>query len=413
MLKNNPFFDVLSIRNFQKIWGSQVLTQMTINLINFTIILRVYGETHSNVAVSLVWTFYAIPAILLGPFSGAVVDFVSRRKVLKYSTFIMGIIVLSYLLVKQKLWPIYSIIFFYSLVNQLYIPAEASTLPFVVPKNYLPVANTYFLFTIYGSFLLGFGLAGPLIRLVGKEGPFILGSAFLFIASFLVAKLPTEKKSNNSFSDLQIFLQQAKEGYLFIKDNPPVLFPLLLLVFAQVIVGVVAVLAPSLATELLAIDLLDAGPILVFPAGIGALLGSQIVIWALRRKTRKKNIASFGLFTASVAFLTLALILPSLGNLRVLVSVFMAALLGISFVFIILPAQTFIQEVTPTDFRARVFGMLGFGITVASVLPVLLTAAISDLLNVNTMLIAIGVFTFLIGLYLRRGQYAFYTNNRS
>lgn len=412
-MKKSPFFEVIKLTNFRRIWGSQIFSQVTLNFINFVIILRIFEATHSTVAVSLVWVFYAIPAILLGPFSGTIVDLFQKRKILMYTTFFEAFIVLCYLLVKHKLWPIYSVIFLYSLVNQLYIPAEASTLPWVVSKNLLPVANSFFLFTIYGAFLIGFGLAGPVVKLIGREAPFILGFLSLIIASLLVSNLPKEEGKKGKIRDIQDFWIKVKEGYLFIKSQPTILFPLLLLVFSQVIIGVIAVLSPSLATEILAIDLLDAGPVLVLPAGFGAVIGVLGVTSLLRKKVRKKKIISFGLFLSAVSLLSIATVVPFLGNLRALVALGIAFLLGIGLVSLIVPVQTLLQEKTPEDKRGRVFGVLGFAVTLASILPVLLTATIADILGVNFILGIIAIIIGAVWIYSLREPYEIFSYNRT
>lgn len=399
-MKENPFLQALKIKNFQKLWGSQLLSQITLSLVNFVIILRIYEETHSTIAVSLVWLFYAIPAVLLGPFSGTIIDLIEKRKALIWTNFSQAVIVLAYLLVKEKIWPIYTIVFLYSLVNQLYIPAEAATLPGVVPKQLYPPANSIFMFTMYGTFLVGISLAGPLIKLVGREAPFFLSSIFLGLAAFSVALLPSGTiGKRGEVRGIQDFWDRVKEGYLFIREKTTILFPLMLIVISEIIVGILAVLSPSFATEILSIDLLDAGLILVFPAGLGALIGAQGVVWALRR-IRKKKVISFGLFLFTFGLLCFSLIIPRLPVLRTAAAVVAVFLLGISFVSLIIPAQTLIQENTPEEFRGRVFGVLGFMITLAAILPVLLTATIADLLGVTWI-------TFIISLMV--GAIAFYS----
>jgi MFS family permease len=405
-MNKNPFFQVLKVKNFQKLWGSQILSQITLNLINFVIILRIFEASHSTVAVSLVWIFYAIPAILLGPFSGTIVDLVEKRKALIWTNFSQAVIVLCYLLIKQKIWPIYTIVFLYSLVNQLYIPAEASTLPGVVPKKLYPSANGIFMFTMYGTFLVGFSLAGPLVRLVGKEMPFFFSSLLLGLAAVSVALLPSGMRGERKgVRGIQEFWDKVKDGYLFIKEETAVLFPLILIVLSQIIVGILAVLIPSFATEILSIDLLDAGLVLVSPAGLGALIGAQGVVWALKR-IRKKKVISFGLFLATLGLLCFSLIIPNLPFFKTPIAIIAAWLLGISFVSLIIPTQTLIQETTPKEFRGRVFGVLGFMITVAAILPVLLTATIADLLGVTWIMFIISLVIGIIAVYSLGEPYA-------
>lgn len=411
-MRENPFLQALKIKNFQKLWGSQLLSQITLSLINFVIILRIYEETHSTIAVSLVWLFYAIPAVLLGPFSGTIIDLIEKRKALIWTNFSQAIIVLAYLLVKEKIWPIYTIVFLYSLVNQLYIPAEAATLPGVVPKELYPPANSIFMFTMYGTFLVGISLAGPLIKLVGREAPFFLSSFFLGLAAFSVALLPSEVKGKRGeVRGIQDFWDRVKEGYLFIREKSTILFPLMLIVISEIIVGILAVLTPSFATEILSIDLLDAGLTLVFPAGLGALIGAQGVVWALRR-IRKKKVISFGLFLFTFGLLCFSLIIPSLPSWRTQAAVVVVFLLGISFVSLIIPAQTLIQENTPEEFRGRVFGVLGFTITLAAILPVLLTATVADLLGVTWIMFIISLVVGAIAFYSLGEPYAKLTQRR-
>jgi len=214
MLKGNIFAQVLRNPDFRKLWGSQLFSQVTINMINFLIILRIFEATHSTVAVSLVWIFYAIPAILLGPFSGTISDLLEKRKIMIWTNILEGVIVLLYIFVRDKIWTIYSIIFLYSLVNQLYVPAESSTLPNIVPKKLYPSANSIFVFTVYGSFLAGYTLAGPLLRLVGNDIPFFLGAILLVIAGISVSLLPKGIKGCEKVHDIQDFWQRVKEGYL-------------------------------------------------------------------------------------------------------------------------------------------------------------------------------------------------------
>lgn len=401
-MKQNPFLEVIGIKDFLKIWGSQVFSQVTINVVNFAIILRIFEATRSTVAISLVWVFYAVPAILLGPFSGTIVDLFPKRRVLMVTTIAEAVIILCYLLVKQQIWPIYSVIFMYSLVNQLYIPAEASTLPWTVEKRLLPAANSLFLFTLYGSFLLGFGLAGPLVKFVGQELPFIIASFFLFLASLLVSRLPDERKEKK-LRDIQAIWDQAKEGYSFIRKHKTVLFPLLLLVFAQVGISVLVVLAPSFVTGFLGVDLRDAGPLFVFPLGFGAILWAYGVNRLLLKGIRKKKLISFGLGLAGILLLVLALFLPLLGAFRALAAASISFMLGVSVVSLLIPVQTLIQESTPEEFRGRVFGVLGFAITLASILPVLLTATIADIIGVNYVLTIIAFLTLFVAFYSAKG----------
>ena len=175
------------------------------------------------------------------------------------------------------------------------------------------------------------------------------------------------------------------------------------------IIGIIAILSPSLATEILAIDLLDAGPILVLPAGFGATIGVLGITSLLRKKVRKKKIISFGLFLAAFSLLFLATIVPALDKLRMFTAIVTVFFLGIGFVSIIIPVQTLLQEKTPEDKRGRVFGVLGFAITLASILPVLMTATIADIIGTNFMIAVLAFLVGALGIYSLREPYELYS----
>ncbi len=408
LLKNfqeSPFFEVLGIADFRKIWYSQILSQVTINFINFVLVLRVFEATGSTVAVSFVWIFYAIPAILLGPFSGTIVDLTDKRRILILTTILEAVIVLFYLFVKTKIWPLYSIIFLYSLVNQLYIPAEGSTLTGVVPKKLFASANTLFLFTMYASFLLGYGIAGSAIRLVGRNTPFLIGAFFLALASLCVYFLPRGLTNGKGrVKRIEDFWGKVVEGYEFIRKNMVVLYPLILLVMANIMVSVFAVMAPLFATEILQVDLLDISHLVVVPLGLGTILGAAGAVMVLK-KIRKKRVITFGLMLIFGVLVFDSLILPRLFLWRVPVSMLATFFLGLGLAALFIPAQTSIQEKTPEEFRGRVFGVLGFLFTLAAVLPVLLAAAIADTIGVAWVIFLLALLIGAAAVYSQREPY--------
>ncbi|MGB9706958.1 MAG: MFS transporter [Microgenomates group bacterium] len=385
------------------LWFSQLLSQITVNLINFTIALIIFERTSSTAAISLIWFFYAIPALILGPFSGVITDLADKRKILLITNFIQAIIVFLYLTVKVKVWVIYSLIFLYSLVNQLYLPAEGATLPFLIPKNLYPFANILFMFTANATFLVGFALAGPLVRILDKENVFLVCGTFLLLAALAVYFLPKNLVGERKkITSPVVFFKKVKEGYLYFKGNPFIAFPLSLIAGAQIILGILIIIVPIFSKEILKIPLTDAGLVVLSPAGAGALIGGVLVTKKLAQRVRKKILISSGLGFSFFSFVFLGLIIPFLPQKeRVIFSAIFAFLLGMAFVFLIIPSQTFIQTVTPKRFYGRIYGVLGFLITLASIMPILMIGTLVDLLGIKVILIAIGLLVggvFLISL---------------
>ncbi len=412
----NTFLEVLRTKNFLKIWGSQILSQLTLNLLNFVLILKIFENTHSTVAISIFWFFWSLPAIFLGPFSGVLIDFLGTRKILIFTNLFQALIVLFYLPVGNSIWPIYSILLIYSFSNQFYFPAEATTLPRAVAKKLLPAANSLFLFTTYATLILGYGLAGPLIKLIGQKFPFILGSLMLVTGAMIVRLLPTKTFSNASrqnLSSVASFFRKIKEGYQFIRTNTHVLLPLLLLVCSQIILSVILVMAPALIVKILKIDLLDIGSRLILPIGLGGILGMVTTV-KLLAKIRKIRLINIGLFVLSFSLFLLILVVPHLNYVwKTLAVVLLGITAGYAFSLFLVPTQTLLQEKTPHNLRGRVFGVLGFMITISAVLPVLFSAVIAEFFGEIWMLLILATLIFILGIVSLKGENIAFRFNRS
>ena len=57
------FKPLIKNTKFVHLWTSQILSQLTINIMNFLLLIRLFEHTGSTIATSLLWAAYALPAI--------------------------------------------------------------------------------------------------------------------------------------------------------------------------------------------------------------------------------------------------------------------------------------------------------------------------------------------------------------
>lgn len=374
-------------RNFTLLWTSQILSQVTLNIINFVMATRIYEKTGSTLAVSFLWVFYYLPAFLFGPFSGFFVDQISLRRMLTYTNLFQGMTMLLFLFAKTNIYPIYFVVFLYSFLNQFYFPAEASSLVWLVNKKDLTIANSLFLLTSQSALVIGLGMSGILMRLFGENNPVYLSAIGLFLAAIATFLLPKVEppRAKRKIEDFSKFFSEIRMGYSFIIGHSSVLFPIIVLTFFQVFLVVFAITVPSFASQLLNIDIKDAGPALVIPLGLGALTATYLIS-RFFKNFRKKELLRRGLSIAFFVFVFFSLILPFLGIYKIVFAVLLTYVLGIAGFFIFIPSQTLLQESTPSLLRGRVFGTLGF-VSTGLTLPVLLfSATFVDTLGVSSFM---------------------------
>jgi MFS family permease len=412
-MNKTTFFAVLKNRNFLKLWLSQALSQLTANMLNFILIVKVYEATGSTVAVGLLLALYVAPSLFLGLFAGAFIDLWSKRKILTLTNLSQALIVLLYLGVGSKVWPIYSIVLLYSICDEFFNPAQAAALPALVRKDHFTAANSFFFFTLHGAFLIGYSMGGPMIKTFGMRGPFLLASLFLWIATIATFLLPKDKprKKWNLEKGFGEIATDIKEGYSFIKNEPRVLIPIGLYVLTQILLATVIILFPSYSQNVLGIDIRDAGLVLILPAGLGAILGS-IFVERMTKKLGKRILITSGIFGCAFGLLSLALIVPLI-KVDSWLAFGTMVILGMASIMVNIPAQTLLQENTPFDVRGRVFGALGALVTLAAAIPVFVTAALVDMIGVNWIVFLISILVFVLGFLSLRKKYVLQIYHRS
>lgn len=393
-------------RDFLLLWTSQITSQLAINIMNFLVLIQIFERTGSSIASSFIWVAYGVPAVILGPFAAAAVDMANRRKIMAVSNLSQAIIILLYALLYQRfIYFSYGVVFLYSLFDQLYVPAEAASLPRVVDTKQLPRANGLFFISAQSMAIIGFGAAGLISEVIGFRQTMLLGAAMLLVAFFASMSIKRIGKSRKititSFEELSIqFFRQVKEGYDFIRGKNSILYPFFFLMWLQVSLSVLVVNLPAIGRNILMTKPSLAGPLVVGPAGVGALLTAIFLPRVFNKKVRKKKVVETALLALSANFAVVSLVVPhlnlSVGRIVLIVAFF---LVGVSYVGALIPSVTFLQIQTPKHLMGRVFGNFWFLTNTATLLPVIFSATVTEILGVHLMLLfmagaALSVFAF-------------------
>jgi MFS family permease len=403
----NQYFTLFKNKGFIYLWTSQILSQITIYVMNFLLLIRIFSETGSTIATSLLWVFYATPAFLVGPFASASVDMLNRKKLLMLTNLLQAAIILLYAFFSTTtIFLAFLVVLAYSFINQFYVPAELSALPSVVNRNHLPHANGLFMITRQASLIIGIAFAGLLLTNMGFRNAVFFCSALMFIAfisSSLLPKFESKKRITSKFDSVLFkFYERIIEGYRYIKNNKYVYAPFALLVFINIALVVVAVNAPILAIDFFSIDLEHTGVYMIVPAGLGALAASFFVSKIMRDGIRKILIIKTSLIAFSLTMFLIALFLPMLTHIyKLLIGLILLFVTGFSYVGILIPSQTFLQEKTSRELRGRVFGNMWYFSTVLTIIPVLLSATITELFGVGTIILILGASFLIFFIYIR------------
>lgn len=428
MTQSGTLRGVITNKGFLNLWTNQILVQLSFNSLNFALIFWVFRLTDSNTAVAaLIFAIY-LPAVLLGLFSGVLVDITDRKKIIMMIDISLSLLFLSLIFLKVSFPAILLITFLINALGQFYAPAEASAIPIIVKRNQLMAANSLFSATLYSCFLLGFGLAGPLINHLGIDFIFASGAILLAVAFFFSLLFPSIKSvpdaqgkrlisalAQKKFNDIfQIGKLEILETISLIRGKLPVLTSIVILAGVQMMIGIMAALAPGFLERSLHIKATDASYVLVIPLGLGIVTWGIILGKFGGNIIRRKLVARAILFSGILVFLVGVgpLISPAiryLGNpppapffYQLPLSKLLIAgsfLLGVAMVSILIPSQTVLQENTPEEYRGKVYSVLGVAMSGLSLVPIFIIGISADIFGTTPIFIALGFVIILLGLF--------------
>ncbi len=108
----NAFFTLLERnRNYRYMWIGQVVSEIGDHFNNIAVFSLAVAATRSGMVVSGVMLSRAIPAMLIGPAAGVVLDRLNRKQVMIASDLIRGVVALGFILAigRGGTWLLYSL----------------------------------------------------------------------------------------------------------------------------------------------------------------------------------------------------------------------------------------------------------------------------------------------------------------
>lgn len=391
---------ILKNSQFLRLWGNQILLQVAFNMCNFTALLIIADRTHSPFVQAQFYTALTLPAIIFGLIAGPIVDMTDRKRLMLITDFLLAILFFLYIFTINSTPLILLIAFLTSSVARFFIPAEAASIPQVVDKKTLNHANSFFLFTLMGSVILGYAIASPVIDAfgglgtTGEKAPFIIASGFLVVGFILRMSLrKIDFKRPEVLGDSLIgksfilFGQTALE----IKRNIKISLPLGLLVFVELMIGLLSVVLLEYVRRYLGLPLTSVTYFLMGPLVLGLVVGVLILEKIEETLGRQRAILT-SLFVIGFDLILLGFAPIFLGHLTVrFIGIFTSFLLGILVVVIAVSARTALQVNTKEEMQGRIFSFLDVLIALATPIPVLITGLLADRVSILATIITFGI----------------------
>lgn len=266
--------------DFRKLWLGQAISFAGTQLTAVAVPVEVYRKTGSSLWVGLVGIAQLVPLLAGSLVSGAVVDAVDRRRVLRITALVLAACSLALALDAvdgSSLIALYGITALAAGVASLDWPARSAATPMLVPVELRPAANALQQVQMQIGAVAGPALAGVLIAAFGVPTVFIVDAvsfSAVFVAALLIRPLPPEGGGT------RVGVASVAEGLRFLRGARLIVATFVIDINAMVF-GMPRALFPELADRLYGGGARTAGLLYAAP-GAGALVAALLSGWVGR-----------------------------------------------------------------------------------------------------------------------------------
>ncbi len=212
------------MRTFFTVWGGQLISVVGTTMSGFGLSIWVYVETGSVTKLAMASLAFALPATLLSPIAGALVDRWDRRVVMLAADTIAGIgtlaIALLYMNDALELWHIYLVAAVGAVANTFQMPAWLASIPLLVPKQHLGRANGMVQLNDGLSMVVAPVLAGVLLAAFDLPGVLIVDLATFVVAVITLGLVHFPRPEGHAETSTGTVRGDAIAGWRWVKDRP-------------------------------------------------------------------------------------------------------------------------------------------------------------------------------------------------
>ena len=382
LLVNYPIVRKLSLLQFVAYFGAWFS-----NVAIYTMLVN-FGS--SAFAISIVTAMHLIPAIVIAPLSGAIIDRFKIKSLMLTLLCTELIMTLLFLTIddKSELWLLMIFIFIRMGSASMFFSTEMSLLPKLVSGKALQKANEIHSIIWSFTYAAGMGLSGVIVNFWGIKTAIIIDA--LFFVAAIILFLNIEFKVDIIHTKEKIS-SMIKDGFIYIKENKIVMH--LILLHSSVGLTAFDTLVTLLAKN-------EYKYVLAVPLSIGitnAIRALALMIGPLfiTNKVNKESLTYIFIFQG------IAIIAWGLLQFNFYIALFAVFLTGFTTTTIWSYTYALLQEKVEQKYLGRVISYNDMIFMLSNVITTLFIGVMAELISLELITIIIGFAFFVVAFYYK------------
>src|ERR1700720_1770501 len=225
---------ILQKKALRYVFGANMISMLGSGMNSAAVAWYILQATHSEVALGTFAVLQTLPAMLMLPFTGVLIDREDRRRLVMMLDAIRAVIILAVAILaftgKVKVWQLYVMNTLVAAGFWMFWPTITALIQELTPGEEFVHANTFLLAGIQGGWLIAGSIVGFVYNRIGLGGVLLIDFS-TYVVSFLcyfavrkgrhVVPRPAELRADIAAAEtaLQRFVREMREGMDFLRGQ--------------------------------------------------------------------------------------------------------------------------------------------------------------------------------------------------
>jgi MFS family permease len=225
---------ILQKKGLRFIFAANVISMIGSGMNSAAVAWYILQATHSEIALGTFAVVQTLPAILLLPFTGVIIDREDRRRLVMALDVIRAVVIAVVAVLafegKAKVWELYAMNMLVAAGFWMFWPTITALIQEMTPGDEFVHANTFLLAGVQGGWLIAGALVGFVYNKIGLGGVLLLdvsSYALSFLCYFAVRKgrhvVPRPAELHNDIvaaeGAVQKFFRELRDGIHFLRGH--------------------------------------------------------------------------------------------------------------------------------------------------------------------------------------------------
>jgi MFS family permease len=221
-------------RSLRFVFAANLISMVGSGMNSSAVAWYILKATHSEMALGTFAVLQTLPAMLMLPFTGVVIDREDRRRLVMWLDALRAVIIVAVAILafrgQVKVWQLYLMNTLVAAGFWMFWPTITALIQELTPEGQFVQSNTFLLAGVQGGFLIAGAIVGFIYDHIGLGGVLTLDVS-TYVVSFLcyfavrkgrhIVMRPEEIKADLAAAETQLarFWREMKEGLHFLRDH--------------------------------------------------------------------------------------------------------------------------------------------------------------------------------------------------